>query len=149
MKFGSEIIINCPQEKAAALWADPQYFAEHQDGFLRKKLIEGEAGEVGAVSEIFFKQGKGEMKLTETVVANNLPHSFEAFYHHKHMDNTLITSFTKINDEQTRYAFEGEYVAVRGFMPKLMMYLVPSMFRKQPEKWMVNFKRFAERKAGA
>lgn len=53
--------------------------------------------------------------LTETVVANDLPNSFEAFYEHSHMDNTLETTFTALDGSRTRYDIEGEYTALRGF----------------------------------
>jgi hypothetical protein len=38
---------------------------------------------------MYYKQGKRELELTETITANRLPDSFEASYHHIHMDNTM------------------------------------------------------------
>ena len=144
MKFKSEVIIDKPQVELADLWVNPSHFKSHQEGFIRKELISGAAASNGSVSKLYFQHGKHEMELTETIVKNELPNSMEAFYHHKHMDNSLKTSFTKINESQTRYTVEGEYTEVRGIMPKLMMFLFPGMFRKQPKKWMDNFKNFAE-----
>ena len=85
------------------------------------------------------------MILTETVTENNLPNSFEASYYHKHMDNTMKCTFTEINENQTRYEYEFEYTRINWFLPKLMAILFPSMYRKQGEKWMQQFKVFAEK----
>ncbi len=145
MKFGGSIDIDQPKEKVAVLFANPQYLKEYQDGFVKKELISGDAGQNGAISKMYYKSGKREMELTETITANNLPDSFEANYHHEHMDNTLKCSFVALSDNQTRYVSEGEYTAFRGFIPKMMALLFPGMFSKQAQKWMNNFKAFAEK----
>ena len=97
----------------------------------------------GAISKMYYKQGKREMILTETIKANRLPYTFEAFYEHKHMDNTFLATFTKLDDQKTRYTMEVDYIRMT-FIPKLMGVLFPSMYRKQGEKWMTNFKTLAE-----
>lgn len=145
MKFKGTIDINQPMALVAELFADPQYLHEYQDGFVKKELISGSEGKDGAVSKMYYKTGKREMVLTETITANRLPHSFEASYHHKHMDNTLKCTFTSLGVKQTRYETEGEYTAFRGFLPKMMALLFPKMFERQAQKWMDNFKAFAEK----
>ena len=85
------------------------------------------------------------MELTETIVANRLPDSFEAHYHHTHMDNTLKTRFTAIGDNRTRYEIEGEYLAFRGLVPRVVARLYPAAYTKPAQRWMENFKVFAER----
>lgn len=145
MKFKASIDIDQPQQLVADLFANPEHLGEYQDGFIKKELINGKAGEEGAVSKMYYKFGKGQMEITETVVSNQLPNSFEGHYHHKHMDNTLITTFTALSDTQTRYEAKGEYTRISWVMPKLMAILFPGMFRKQVYKWMENFKAFAEK----
>jgi len=145
MKFKGIIDIEQPREKVVALFANPAYLGEYQDGFLRKERISGEEGANEAVSKMYYKHGKREMELTETVTANLLPDSFEASYHHKHMDNTLKCIFTTIGENKTRYETEGEYTAFRGFIPKVLALFFPKMFEKQAQKWLNNFKEFAEK----
>ncbi len=145
MKFESSIIIDVEREKLVQLFINPDYLKHYQTGFLRKELVSGEAMQAGAISKMYYQQGKSEMELTETIVENNLPDSFHGNYHHKHMDNYLISSFEAIDEHQTRYSIQGEYTAVRGIMPRLLFLLVPGMFKKQAEKWMHNFKVFAEK----
>ncbi len=145
MNFKGYKDINQPIEKVAAFFADPKYLGEYQDGFLRKNLVSGEAGQEGAVSKMYYQMGKQEMELTETILINKLPHSFEGFYHHKHMDNTMKVSFTALDANMTRYHYDIEYTRINWIMPKLMAILFPGMYRKQGEKWMQQFKEFVEK----
>lgn len=145
MKFKGSVDIDQPLEKVVTLFVNPDNLKEYQEGFVKKELISGVEGKDGAVSKMYYKNGKHEMELTETITANRLPSSFEASYHHKHMDNTLKSSFTALSDTETRYEAEGEYTAFRGLMPKIMAFLFPGMFKKPAQRWMNNFKAFAEK----
>jgi len=145
MKFKGIIDIDQPLAKVAALFANPTHLGEYQKRFLRKEVFSGIAGEDGAISKMYYKMGNREMELTETITANRLPYSFEASYHHKHMDNTLTSTFTKLSDTKTRFIWEGEYTAFRGLIPKMMAFFVPKIFEKQAQQWMDNFKKFAEK----
>ena len=144
MKFKGSIDINKPQTVVATYFSNPEYLKEYQDGFQRKELVSGEPGQEGTISKMYYKQGKREMELTETITKNNLPDSFEAFYHHEHMDNTMKCTFVALDENKTRYEYEFEYTRFSGFVPKLMAKLFPGMFKKQGEKWMQQFKVFVE-----
>lgn len=144
MKFNCSVVVNRPIQEVAALFANPKYLAEYQDGFIRKELISGTEGAVDAVSMMYYKVGKQEMELEETVLINNLPDEFRGRYHHKHMDNTMLVSFTDLGNEQTEYYTEVHYTAFRGLMPRMMAFLFPGAFKKQVQKWLDNFKVFAE-----
>jgi len=144
MKIKGSIDINKPRNRVAELFADPDNLKHYQDGFLRKELVSGQGGQDGAVSKLYYQYGKNEMELTETITANQLPDSFEAFYHHKHMDNTMISTFESLDANSTRYTYDIEYTRINWLMPKLMALLFPSVYRKQVEKWMTQFKDFAE-----
>ncbi len=145
MKYKGVIDINCPLHKVAELFADPKNLKEYQEGFVEKKLVSGEEGKDGAVSKLYYKSEKYDMELTETITANRLPQTFEAFYHHKHMDNTMKCTFTALSENETRYVTEVEYTRINWIMPRLMAILFPGMYKKQGEKWMRNFKSFVER----
>jgi len=145
MKFKSSIDIAKSRDEVVKYFADPEYLGEYQDGFVKKELLEGKAGENGAVSTMVYKQGKRDLVLTETADNNNLPDSFEGFYHHMHMDNTMKCSFIALDENHTRYESEFEYTRVAWVMPKLMALLFPGMFKKQGEKWMRQFKEFVEK----
>ena len=145
MKIKGYIDIDKPQVEVARYFADPQYLKEYQDGFIKKEHVSGEKGQEGAVSKMYYKHGKHEMELTETIKKNDLPHTFEAFFHHKHMDNTMKCNFVPISENKTRYEYEYEYTRINWVMPKLFAILFPSMYRKPAEKWLKQFKAFVEK----
>ena len=144
MKYTCTIEINLPLNKVVELWSNEAYFKHWQDGFQSITLIEGEPGTVGAKSKILLEQGKRKMELIETIISNNLPTEKKALYEHIHMTNTQTTRFEVVNPNTTRYISEVEYTKFNGFLPKLMAKLFPGMFKKQSQKWMDQFKEFAE-----
>ncbi|WP_350288683.1 SRPBCC family protein [uncultured Croceitalea sp.] len=146
MKYTCTIVINLPIENVVALWTNEAYFKEWQDGFQHITLQEGEPNSVGAKSKILLQEGKRKIELLETILVNNLPEEKKALYEHIHMTNTQTTRFQKISENQTRYISEVAYTKFNGFMPKLMAKLFPGMFKKQSQKWMNQFKIFAESK---
>ena len=145
MKHKGSIIIDKPRTEVVTYFADPAYLGEYQEGFVKKVLVEGEEGQVGAVSKMYYKSGKREMELTETITANNLPDLFEASYHHKQMDNTMKCTFIALNEHRTKYEYEFEYTRLNWVLPRLIALLYPALYRKPMEKWMSNFKEFIEK----
>lgn len=144
MKFEGYIDINHSIDVVTKYFADPKYLGEYQEGFEKKVLEKGKAGEEGAVSKMYYRNGKHEMVLTETIISNNLPNSFEAFYHHKHMDNTMKCDFKSLNETKTRYEFKVDYSRINWVMPRLMAIFFPGLYKKPAKKWMENFKDFVE-----
>ena len=144
MKFSGSVEIAKSRSEVVGYFKDPSYLGEYQDGFVKKELVSGESGEKGAISKMYYKYGKRDMELTETITANRLPDSFEAFYHHKHMDNTMSNHFSALDKQRTLYEARIEYLEFKSFMPKLMSFIMPGMFKKQTQKWLDQFKLFAE-----
>ncbi len=142
MKFNGFVIIEKPQDIVAEYFADPAYLGAYQDGFEKKELIEGQEGQVGAISKIYYKYGEKSMVLTETITKNNLPDSYEAFYHHENMDNTITCRFIPVDENTTRYEYEVNYTRVDWIRPKLMTLLFPGVFKSQQRKWVLKFKDF-------
>ena len=145
MKYKGSIEINKPREEVVKFFADPAYLGEYQDGFVRKVFVSGNKGKDGAVSKMFYKYGKRDMELTEIIVSNRLPYSFESSYHHVHMDNAMKCTFVEIDTKRTRYEYEFEYTRISWIMPKLIAILFPGIYRRQGEKWMRQFKEFVEK----
>ncbi len=143
-KITGSIIINKPIDVVTELFLDPSNLKEYQDGFVKKELRSGQDGEEGCVSTLYYKYGNQDMIMTETVVSNKLPDSYKAFYHHQHMDNTMKCSFTMVDDTSTKYDYEYEYTRINWIIPKLISIFFPSMYRKQGQKWIDQFKEFVE-----
>ena len=145
MKFSCSVTINQPRSNVVEYFVNPEYLKECQKEFIRKELISGDAQQEGAISKMYYKMGKGEMVLTETIIENKLPNYFLAQYHHKHTDNTMKTMFSEVDGNSTNMTSEIEYTAFRGFMVKAMAVIAPSFFKKQVQKWLENLKTFVEK----
>ncbi|MEM7571791.1 MAG: SRPBCC family protein [Bacteroidota bacterium] len=145
MKYSGSLEINQPLEVIAAFFADSRNLHKWQDGFVSKELLSGVEGTPGAVSKMYYKFGGKEMVMKETIASNQLPHAFEAFYEHQHMDNTMKCSFTALSEDKTRYDYQYEYTRMSWVMPRLMAILFPGIYRKQGEKWMQQFKEAVEK----
>ncbi|WP_347925379.1 SRPBCC family protein [Pontimicrobium sp. SW4] len=145
MKFTCSIAVNKPRDLVVEYFSNPKYLKEYQEGFIRKEFVSGNEGQNGAISKMYYKMGKGQMELTETITNNNLPDSFAAQYHHKHTDNTMLCTFTMIDANTTQCDWEIEYTAFRGFVITILKTLFPGMFKKQVQKWLQNFKDFVEK----
>jgi hypothetical protein len=53
--------------------------------------------------------------------------------------------FTSLGANETRYDAEIHYTKFKGFVVKVMVFLFPSFFKKQVQKWLNNFKIFVEK----
>ena len=137
------IDIEKPRDLVMDIFLDPAYQGKYQDGFISKTLLEGELNKEGAKSKILFSNKGSDMELIETIVENNLPESYEAFYHHIHMDNTMVCRFEALSETKTRYHYTYQYTRMT-FMPKLMALVFPGMFKKPAEKWLKQFKELLE-----
>ncbi len=145
MRFECSTDINVPIDKAVALFNDPLNFKEWQDGFISYEPISGIPRTKGAKSKITYINGRHKIELTETIEVMNLPKEMTAFYEHKHGSNTMTNRFTQLPGQKTRYTSGVGNIKSIGIIPKLMALLMPGMFKKQNQKWMDQFKAFAEK----
>ncbi len=144
MKYTCTIIIDLPIAKVVALWKDENNFKHWQDGFESITLISGSPEQEGAQSKILLKNKGQAIELIETIIKSNLPVEKIGLYEHKHMTNTQSSRFESIDPNGTKYTSEVEYIQFNGILIKLIAKLFPSKFKQQSQKWMVQFKEFAE-----
>lgn len=144
MELRNQIQINAPRDFVASYLRRSEHFDKWQDDFQSAMLLSGDRDQVGAQTRMLYKFGKSEMELLETIRDNNLPHSFEALYEHKHMDNTMLSTFEDLDGDKTIYSTQVNYIELKGLMIKIMAKLFSGKFKKGPEKWMQQFKSFVE-----
>ena len=145
MKFQSSVEIDLPPDRAAALYNDPHYYKEWQDGFVSYTPLSGEPRTVGAKAKLLFVYGKRRMELLETIQVMNLPLEINALYEHEHMVNTIIVQFSSLPGERTRITTGIGYVRFIGIIPKIMSWLMSGMYKKQNQRWLDQFRKFTER----
>lgn len=143
MKYTCSIEIDLPIDKVVALWENEKHFKEWQDGFQSIQHVSGTPNTEGAKSKIIF-DGDRRIELLETIIQSNLPQVKSALYEHKHMTNTQTTRFQRIKNDKTLFTSEVEYIKFNGLIIKLMAKLFPGKFKAQSQKWMNQFKAFAE-----
>ena len=146
MKYSCSVDISLPKEKVAELWHDPNNLKEWQDGYKGMEQISGEPGAVGSKCKLMYASKRGDFDLHETILINNLPDEFKGEYDHTHMVNTMHTKFTDNPDGSTHYESDFDYTIKKGFILKIIATLFPGMFKKQTQKWLNQFKNFAESK---
>lgn len=144
MKYTCTVDIDLPMNRVVELWTNEDSFKEWQDGFESIQLLSGTPNTKGAKSKIIFN-GKRRMELIETIIKSDLPKEKTALYEHMHMTNTQTTRFEPIAEHRTRYISEVEYTKFNGWMIKLMAKMFPGKFKEQSQKWMNQFKDFAEK----
>jgi len=143
MKFSCFVDIKLDRDEVIALFDNSENMKYWQDGFVSYKRVSGREGEVGSKSMILYNQNGRKMELKETLKVYNLPEELTGFYEHDMMDNRMQNLFSINADGTTRWTANIHYTRVKSFM-KIFAWIVPSMFQKQVQKWMDQFKHFAE-----
>jgi hypothetical protein len=144
MKYELEIEINQPRAKVIELFDSTENLKEWQPGLQSFEHVSGTPGEVGAVSHLIFQMGKRRIEMTETITAKNLPDEFSGTYEAPGMWNLVENFFIEKDENTTIYKTRNSFKP-NTFMLKIMMFIMPSAFKKQSFKYMEYFKEFAEK----
>ncbi len=142
MKYTTEIEIEKPIDKVIELFDNADNLKKWMEGLQSFEHISGTPGQPGAKSRLFFKMGKREVEMIETITVRNLPDEFSGTYEAKGVFNVVKNRFEKLSDTKTKYITENEF-QFSGFM-KIVAFLMPGAFKKQSFKYLELFKAFAE-----
>lgn len=142
MKYSLEIIINLPREKVIAKMANPINFKHWQKGFLPYKHLSGELGEEGARAKLKYNIKNRELTLIETIEKSNLPKKLFTSYEANGVHNTQRNYFEEVTQNTTKWISDNHF-EFSGFM-KIIALLMPGSFKEQSNKFMKDFKAFAE-----
>lgn len=144
MKYTCEIIIDLPREEVIEKLDNPDNMKYWQKGLIGYKVLQGKSGEKGAQMELEYQLGKRHMVLIETITNNNFPEEFHADYDTKGVQNIQKNYFHKIDANTTKWESVCEF-KFSGIGMKLMGTLMPFAFKKQSNKYLLDFKNFAEK----
>ncbi|MEP0132620.1 MAG: SRPBCC family protein [Eudoraea sp.] len=144
MKYTTEIIIDLSLDEVHKKLDNPENMKHWQEGLLGYKQLSGEPTKEGAKMELYYKIGKREVTMVETILKNNFPYEFHATYDAKGVHNIQKNTFEVINDHTTKWISESEF-EFSGFMMKIMGFIMPGAFKKQSIKYLGDFKAFAEK----
>jgi carbon monoxide dehydrogenase subunit G len=143
MKYSSEIVINKPVAEVAEKFANPDNLKHWQPGFEGLEHLEGTAGQAGAKSRLTYNSDGRKMEMIETITVANLPQEFTVeFITPDGGWSSTATHLEPAGDGATKVTTVNEFKP-KG-IAKVMMMLVPFMFKKMTNQYMTNFKAFCE-----
>ena len=143
MKYTNTVDIAMPMEKVIELFDNTENMYKWMDGLVGHEIVSGTQGEPGAQMRLFFKMGKAEFSMLETITEKNLPNKFAGSYKTKFATNHVSNSFKETADGHTHMHSETR-VEPHSFMVRLMCWISPGTFKKQSQQYLDNFKKFAE-----
>jgi len=144
MKYSNEVLIDEPIDKVVELFDSEENMFKWQPELISLEHISGDKGKVGARSRLLYKMGSREIEMIETIVVKNLPKEFSATYEANGVWNEVKNYFEKAGDGATRWRSDSDF-KFSGFM-KLIAFFMPGSFKKQSQKYLDQFKEFAEGK---
>ena len=142
MKYTIDTEVNLPRDKVISLFRDTSRFKSWQPDLLDYQHKSGEVGKEGAKADITQRFGKKEVVVEETVVSENLPDEISYTYIAKGIWNKVENRFAEIGPSQTRWTFTSEF-RCSGFL-RVLAAIMPGLFKRASQKYMRQFKSFAE-----
>ncbi|MFD2824334.1 SRPBCC family protein [Lacinutrix iliipiscaria] len=143
MTYTTEIIIELPLDDFIKKLNNAENMKHWQKGLVRYEYISGIPGELGSKMELFYKLGKREMNLTETIIYSKLPHELHMTYDTKGVHNIQKNYFESTPEGFTKWTSKNEFLPTT-FTLRMMILLMPRAFKKQSMKYLLDFKNFAE-----
>ncbi len=143
MKFTVQKEIDLPIEKVVELFDNPENMKHWQPGLVSFEHLSGTPGQPGAKSRLRYKMGKREIEMIETITVRDLPREFSGTYEAEGVISTVKNFFKPVSENKTLYITENEF-SFSGFM-KVIGFLMPGAFRKESQKYIEQFKEFAEK----
>jgi ribosome-associated toxin RatA of RatAB toxin-antitoxin module len=143
MIFTCTVDINLPRNRVIELFDNAENMKKWQDGLVSFEHLEGEPGQVGAKSKLVYKNGKKTFDLSEQITVRNFPDEFSGTYDHEAMINTMTNKFTELGADKTRWIAHLDYT-FKTTMWRFFSKFMTGMFKKQTQKFLDNFKKFAE-----
>lgn len=142
MKYQCEVIVNLPRERVVKLFDNPDNLKYWQPGLKSFEFLSGSPGEPGSRAKLKYRMGKKEIEMIETITKRDLPDEFSGTYETKGVWNSVANKFIPIEKDKTKIVSDVEF-KLTGFM-KLMGFFMPGAFKKESQKFLDQFKAYAE-----
>ena len=142
MNYTVSNTINSSLEKVHEKFIEPQGALNWMEGLVTIDRVSGTPYTTGAKSDFYSVYKNKEMKISETILEEDLPNQIKFGYYSPMGYNEVELLFEKI-DENTIKQTNNSYFELKGFM-KIMGFLMKGMFKKQSLKYMDGFKNYVE-----
>lgn len=144
MKYTLEIIVEIPLEEFITKFDNHANMKYWQHGLESFEHLHGDPGKVGAKMILNYKFGNRRIALTETITKSKLPNALHVNYDTKGMHNVQRNYFKTLPQGHTQWISENEFIPT-SFAMRMMTLIMPSAFKKQSQKYLTDFKNFAEK----
>ena len=142
MRYTVSNIIDKPLAEVIEKFKDPEGAKHWMEGFQRYEHISGTPGEVGGKTDFYFLHKKGEMKISETILEQNLPDQIKFAYQSPMGYNEVEMKFEKLSENRVKQ-INNSYFKLKGVM-KLMGIFMKGVMKKQSLKYLDGFKHYVE-----
>lgn len=143
MKYTTEIVVDLPRDEFIKKMEDPENMKHWQRGLLKFEQLSKNPGQEGAQMCLSYKMGNRNLEMVETIIKKNMPEEMHTTYDTKGVHN-IQKNYFKEENGKTRWISESDF-QFSGLGMKLMGFLMPGAFKKQSQKYMEDFKNFAEK----
>lgn len=142
MRYTLSNTINRPLEEVIEKFMEPDGAKHWMEGLQKIERLSDKPHEVGAKSNFHFLHRNKKMKITETILEQNLPDQIKFGFQSTMGYNEVEMLFERLSDNSVKQ-INNSYFELKGFM-KVFGFLMKGMFKKQSLKYMVAFKKYVE-----
>lgn len=143
MRYTVSIDLKLPRQKVIKLLDNTDNLKLWQPGLYKIEHLNGSRGTPGAKMKLYYKMGKREVEMIETIITREFPEKFHSSYDADGVQNIQKNYFEEIDQNTTRWTSVCEF-RFSNFSMRIMGWLIPSAFKKQSLEYMEHFKKFAE-----
>ncbi|MEP3888941.1 MAG: SRPBCC family protein [Hellea sp.] len=142
LNFTIEVDIDKPRDRVVELM-HLDYLSEWMPGFVKMEHMSGRLWEEGSTYDLYFKTGNVAYKVTETFMTWRLPERFACTFEDAHMFQTSANWLEVLPNGRTRWT-STQSVMGKSLSTKLMMKVIPWVFKSYVKKNFTLFKEFVE-----
>ncbi|REE25117.1 SRPBCC family protein [Winogradskyella pacifica] len=143
MQYTTEILIDKPISEVIKKFNSADNLKHWQEGLVSTEHISGIPNQLGAKMKLNFSFGKRKMEIIETITKQEFPNELHVTYTTKGVRNVQENYFKALENNTTKWTSITDCQPT-SFKISLMLFLMPSAFKKQTETYMTNFKKFVE-----
>jgi hypothetical protein len=142
MKSTVQVDIDAPQQKVAALFADPSHSAEWMEDLELYEPIDGEPGMPGSIYRLVQRHGESFLG---TVVSRDLPREQQLYLDAPKLAVSIKSRFSELSPGRTRLTSEEDFDFKGGLLARLNGLLSRGAIQRAHQRQMQAFRRYAER----
>lgn len=143
MQYVTEILIKKPISEVIKNLNSTDKLKHWHDALVSTEHISGIPSQLGAKMKLNYYYGKRKMEIIETVTRQDFPNEFHATYTTKGVRSIQGNFYKTTEDGFTKWISQNELQPTNLKM-SMMLFFMPSAFKKQTKTQMSNFKNFIE-----